>query len=155
MTSECDPCRKDISKEAHLKMHMKKLHEVESKRIELEKKINLQKSNLMSDIYKVKKKEVFSDYKCNCKSFCRIFHNKHNWKKSACQDLSEKLTILIFNNSCNPCDKTFASEDNVIAHKSSEHDDNFEASTANSKAEEKKMGVIVRNPSIPSRGRLL
>ena len=73
----------------------------------------------------MKKKEVFSDYKCNCKSFCRIFHNKHNWKRSACQDLSDKLTILIFNNSCNPCDKTFASEDNVIAHKSSEHDDNL------------------------------
>ena len=49
VTSECDPCRKDISKEAHLKMHMKKLHEVDSKRIELEKKINLQKFNLMSD----------------------------------------------------------------------------------------------------------
>jgi hypothetical protein len=32
---------------------------------------------------------------------------------------------------------------------------NFEAGTANSKAEEKKMEVIVINPSIPSRGRLL
>ena len=26
VSSECDPCRKDISKETHLKMHMKKLH---------------------------------------------------------------------------------------------------------------------------------
>ena len=51
VSSECDPCRKDISKETHLKMHMKKLHEVESKRIELEKKINLQTFKLMSDIY--------------------------------------------------------------------------------------------------------
>jgi hypothetical protein len=80
VSSECDPCRKDIRKENHLKMHMKKLLEVESERIELEKKVNIQKLKLMGDILKIKKKELSSDYKCNCKSFCRIFHNKHNWK---------------------------------------------------------------------------
>jgi hypothetical protein len=62
---------------------------------------------------------------------------------------------LISNNTCNPCDKTFTNEDYVEAQTNCDHDDNFEACTANSKAEEKKMGEIVRNPSIPLRGRLL
>ena len=128
MSSASNPCRKDTRIESHLKMHNKRMHELETK-------INFQKSRLIGDILKLKKKENSSDHNCYCKSFCRIFHKKHNWKKSACQHLMDKLYILISSNTCNSCDKTFTSKENVKVHENSVHCDNFEAGRAISNAE--------------------
>ena len=102
-----------------------------------------------------KRRRFFLILSAIAKVFAEFSTTSTTGKKSACQDLSDKLKILITNKLCNPCDKPFTSEDKVEAHKNSDHDDNFEAGKVNPKAEEKKMGVIVINPSIPSRGRLL
>ena len=57
------------------------IEEWKLKELELERKINLQKLKITSDLLEVKKKEVF---------FCRIYNNKHNFRKSICQELSNK-----------------------------------------------------------------
>ena len=59
--------------------------------MELEKNISVQKFKLVYDVIKLKKQEESDRKLCYFRSFCRIFHGKHNWKKSFSDKTVEKL----------------------------------------------------------------
>ena len=92
--------------------------------------------------------EVNENKFCTCKSYCRIVHQKHNYKRSSCQDLLNKFKALENSYCCNNCDNTFKNVDCLKLHMKSNH---VEVSIR----EELKVGVIVKNPSVSSGGRLL
>ena len=65
---------------------------------------------------KLKEKEEPTRGMCMCKSFFRIFHQKHNWHKSTIQELVRKFRNLQHCYSCNLCDKTFVNVDTLNLH---------------------------------------
>ena len=105
---QCDPCGETFERRKRNNHHQQKKHE-EMRKIEreLEIKINLQRMQLTSDIMKLKDEEDSARGMCMCKTFCRIFHKKHNWYRSTSQELVNKLENLQSCYSCNLCDKTF------------------------------------------------
>ena len=114
---------------------------------EMMKKVHDQKVKVASDLFDVMENEMmFDNKKCNCKGFCRIFHEKHNWKRSFSQDKMKQLRVLTKLYSCNYCDKTFVSADNRNLHVENVHKKIIVGEDGE---------VIVRNPSLISGGRLL
>ena len=103
---------------------------------------------IASEILHLKEKEVDKNKFCTCKSFCRIVHQKHNCTNSFSQVIFKKFKTLENSYSCYNCDKTFKNVDCLKLHMKSAH-------VIESFREEFNGGVIVRNPSIPSGGRLL
>ena len=82
---------------------------------QLEKTISSQKLNLTSSLIQLKEKEYSEakSLKCACKTFCRIIHQKHNWKRSPSQDIYLKFKA---SNSCEKCDETFENVDCLQLH---------------------------------------
>ena len=70
----------------------------------------------------MKEKEVESR-KCRCRKYCRIYHVKHNWKRSHSELILEKLRALDL---CKSCDKTFLDYDNLKKHMKCFHEPNNE-----------------------------
>ena len=113
------------------------------KQIQLEKSINSQKLKLTSDLLQLKEKEFSGSVNCACRTFCRITHKKHNWKKSTSQEMFLKFKLLDRAYSCENCDNTFQNVDCLKLHMKTFH-------------EEGKMGEIsVNNTSKASGGRLI
>ena len=113
------------------------------KQIQLEKSISSQKLKLTSDLLLLKEKEFSRSVICACRTFCRITHKKHNWKKSTSQEIFLKFKILDRAYSCDWCDKTFQNVDCLKLHMTTFH------------VEEKMRGEQVNKSSKASRGRLL
>ena len=61
----------------------------------LELKIHNQQLKLSASLLILKEKEVIEKNKCNCRSYCRIFHFKHNWYKSKCSEILLKFQICL------------------------------------------------------------
>ena len=76
---------------------------------------------LTSDLMMLKDKEDLARGSCMCKTFCRIFHKKHNWYKSIGQELVRKFRNLQSGYSCNWCDKTFVNVDTLNFHMKTTH----------------------------------
>ena len=76
-----------------------KMKEVESK-----KSITGMKFNLLMSAYDLREKESVERHICTFRSYCRIFHKKHNYTKSVGTEVLEKLKSL---NLCEPCDEVF------------------------------------------------
>ena len=91
------------------------------KELQLEKDMNFQKLKLASDIIYLKEKEVGEIQVCTCRSFCRIFHKKHNWKKPISQVIVEKFRDLDKAYSCKTCDETFKNVDCLKLHVNTIH----------------------------------
>ena len=91
------------------------------KEVQLEREINLQKLKLSSDILQLKEKEADESQLCACRSFCRIFHKKHNWKKPASQDLVQKFRSLEKAYPCKMCDEAFPNVDCLNLHEKIAH----------------------------------
>ena len=95
---ECGTSEKVSEEVENVNDHNENLHEsklkellaLNFKKMDLEQKLNLQKLKIAADLYEVKKKEV-SNEKCKCKSFCRIYHVKHNFRRSVSQELIDRL----------------------------------------------------------------
>ena len=138
--------REDVSAEHDNIQH--KLFKVKTTEIELERKLYLQRFKLAKDLLEIRKKEISEEKYCSCKGICRIYHFKHNWKKSISKEISDKFKLV---KACNHCDKTSSNEDSVEGHIHSTHNQNI----SNMKEEEQNGGNLVRNTSIPSGGRLL
>ena len=118
------------------------------KEAQLERQKIFQKLKLSSVIIELKEKEAKAIKVCACKSFCRIFHKKHNWKKPASQKIVLKFRSLDTAYPCNTCDKTFENVDCLKLHVKTVHEQVF--------SREDKMGeVMVMNPSRISGGRLI
>ena len=113
------------------------------KQIQLEKSINSQKLKLTSDLLQLKENEFSGSVNCACRTFCRITHKKHNWKKSTSPEMFLKFKLLDRAYSCENCDNTFQNVDCLKLHMKTFH-------------EEGKMGEIsVNNTSKASGGRLI
>ena len=94
---KCEICDKEFSTKNSLRLHNEKGHQkisTEQTMSEVQTNIANQREQLMTNIFKLKEIEINKKYSCNssCKPGCRIFHQKHNWSKSA----SEKL-VQAFN----------------------------------------------------------
>ena len=140
---------------SELKKHNEKNHSVslvkkiwKLKELQLGQSKISQKLKLASDILNLKEKEASRNQLCTCKTFCRIVHQKHNWSRSVSQDLIQKYRLLEKSYSCNQCDETFQNVDCLKLHVRRVHKENSVREVHNG-------GVIVRNPSITSGGRLL
>ena len=82
---------------------------------QLEKTISSQKLNLTSSLIQLKEKENADakSLRCACKTFCRIIHQKHNWKRSPSQVIYSKFKEAY---SCEKCDETFQNVDCLQLH---------------------------------------
>merc|ERR1719318_2532892 len=88
-------------------------------------KENLKKRiNLKSSILKMREKELKENGFCKCKSFCRIFHLKHNWQKKPSEVFENKLEAIKFEDqktfTCTFREDNFAAQ-NVEKHETSKH----------------------------------
>ena len=86
----CEMCNNILSTKNDLKVHNINIHEInllENEVMKLESKINKQKMCLTNSILKLKEIELKERFSCKCKSFCRIFHHKHNWSKLKSEDI--------------------------------------------------------------------
>ena len=93
------------------------------KQMQLEKSINLQKFNLTSNILQLKEREFPGSEICSCKGYCRILHQKHNWKKSMSQEIYFKFKTLDNAYCCENCDKTFQNVDCLKLHMKTVHEE--------------------------------
>ena len=91
------------------------------KELQLKREINFQKLKIASDILYLKEKEVGESQVCACRSFCRIFHKKHNWKKPISKVIVEKFRDLDKAYSCKTCDETFKNVDCLKLHVNTIH----------------------------------
>ena len=82
---------------------------------QLEKTISSQKLNLTFSLIQLKEKEFseINSLNCACKTFCRIVHQKHNWKRSPSKDIYSKFKVAY---SCEKCDETFQNVDCLQLH---------------------------------------
>ena len=82
---------------------------------QLEKTISSQKLNLTSSLLHLKEKEYseIKSLKCACKTYCRIIHQKHNWRRSPSQDIYSKFEVAY---SCEKCDEAFPNVDCLQLH---------------------------------------
>ena len=146
-TFECNKCEKTFMNKANLQGHELSTHGKISKlksdlksRIDmLEKRVYEQKSNVASSLFKLKKKENEESQLCTCKTYCRIYHKKHNYVKSKSEDLFAKLGMTsenphksIINEvcgigarrkqyTCNQCDQIFHKQGHLKKHRKHEH----------------------------------
>ena len=110
---------KDHHKKYHGDTLMKKIWKL--KQIQLENSINSQKLKLTSDLLQLKENELSGSLMCACKTYCRITHQKHNWRKSMSQDIFLKFKILDKAFFCESCDKTFQNVDCLKLHMKTFH----------------------------------
>ena len=81
-------------------MHKKEEHRLRSTQLlnsklkELEFEFLSEQLKISVKLAKLKEKETNSQYLCNRKHFCRIFHSKHNWKKVKVTRFLKKLEDL-------------------------------------------------------------
>ena len=157
----------------------KNIQDWKFKEMELVRKCYSQKMRLTTDLLTLKEKEVFEGKKCKCRGFCRIFHDKHGWRRSFSKEIIGKLCLIsshpckicdkTFENmnilnkhigsfhekksaySCKSCDKTFINVDCLKLHVKNDHVEDC----SREGEEENKVGVIVKNTSITSGGILL
>ena len=97
----CKPCDEVFEKTNDVKSHdtnhhggslVKKIWKL--KVLQLEKSINSQKLKIASNIIQLKEKEVSENRKCACKRFCRIVHQKYNWKKLFSEEIFNRFQML-------------------------------------------------------------
>ena len=98
VSMDCEKSEKDFQQISKVKNHrddhepsIQRIFDWKLKEMELEKNISVQKFKLVSDVIKLKKQEESDRKLCYCRSFCRIFHGKHNWRKLFSDKLVEKL----------------------------------------------------------------
>ena len=160
---ECDNGEEEV---LNLKTHKQHKHEEKLKdqilkfrlrEIELEKLICSQNVKLTHSLIQLKEQEVSDAWGCKipkCKRYCRIYHQKHNWRKSYSTEIVDKLRTMNLNHPCENCDKTFYNVECLKEHVKSVHQDHV-ANLTTVSGGEINGGVIVVNPSCSSGGRLI
>ena len=128
----CEPCDELFEKTTNVKSHDTNYHDGslvkkiwKLKVLQLEKSINSQKLKIASNIIQLKEKEVSENRKCACKRFCRIVHQKYNWKKCFSEEIFNRFKMLETAYSCISCDKTFENVDCLNLHVKTVHVEDF------------------------------
>ena len=95
---KCVPCDYKSHSFQSLSNHTARSHDCSSIKIQLKvklnkikDKVNEQKVKLTSTLFKLKEKENFDKQKCICRNFCRIYHYRHNWKRSTSTEIFLKM----------------------------------------------------------------
>jgi hypothetical protein len=96
MRSSIDIDMKDHKISNHCAFHMKQV--LKRKIMDFGKENTKKRMNLKSSILKMKEKELKENVFCKCKSFCRIFHSKHNWQKNPSEEFESKLEAIYSEN---------------------------------------------------------
>ena len=88
-----------------LKRHKKEIHGSLAKNLlmsnlkQIEYQVVSEKIKLVVKLALLKEKENKEKNSCQCKYFCRIFHSKHNWKKSKSDEIllrMEESQVCLF-----------------------------------------------------------
>ena len=105
-TGTCDECECKFENISELEMHTKKKHGASKKQF-LEMKLKNVECKLVSEKFELslklsllKEKEIEETNSCHCKNFCRIYHPKHNWKKSLSNQILGKMMDIAQNVNC-------------------------------------------------------
>ena len=126
MNYTCTVCQEKIANPSWLESHKEEKHDNTKliawkiKEEALRKQMYEQESNILSDLLNMREKEISDAYNCNCQGFCRIFHNKHNWKASWSQKVAEQLKSRS-KNPCILCKRIFDSEHDLKKHSQDDH----------------------------------
>lgn len=148
---QCHKCDNSFVTHEDLKKHQKHVHDAKQKRMAvLQTKMNNiaqhlseQKMSISSSILQFQKKEISLRQSCTCKSYCRIFHTKHNFVKSKSNELFSKLKNISSSDAiysvnqeesnnfgtgalrksypCNKCEKGFTKQGLLKKHMKMEH----------------------------------
>ena len=129
---KCKDCEERFENWKELEDHAKTIHEVMSekeiwkaKQYQVEQKQNQIKLKLSSSLFTLKKKEDADKHSCRCRTFCRIHHKKHNFKKSISEDIFKKLQSLSREiQVCHDCEKGEKSVSNLKYHQRCDHLEN-------------------------------
>ena len=126
LSFECDKCKQKPEESLTLKHHVRISHEnkqLEAKAIEVENQVHNQMLLLSTSLFKLKEMESKEQQSCKCKNFCRIYHPKHNWTRSASSDLIMKWRASSDKklSPCDQCDTTFESVGSLKNHKELNH----------------------------------
>ena len=131
---ECDSCDEEHKDERTVKNHIARAHgSIEGKEIihwklkemDFEKGIHERKLKLVLALYKLKEKEDLERNTCNCRGYCRILHNKRNWKKSVSKELFSMFSPMMTSHSCEECGKIFDDCGDLKKHIESIHKEHF------------------------------
>ena len=99
-TFACNLCQHSFNNISDLKTHKKIFHGsaeknlLKSQLLKTKCELSSEKLNLSFKLALLKEKEMKQNSACNCRSFCRIFHPKHNWKKSKSDELAQRMNDL-------------------------------------------------------------
>ena len=82
---------------------------------------NGQNLELKSKLLMLKETELNEGHKCQCKTFCRIFHWKHNWRKSLSDHIKDRFEALKYGPILKeflsePCEKTLSNIESMREH---------------------------------------
>ena len=100
LATDCDCCGKKFQSTFELERHMEENKRSATKYLllsqlqKIETEVLSQKFHLSVKLAKIKEKETNEQNSCMCRSFCRIFHKKHNWKKSETDHILNKMKDL-------------------------------------------------------------
>ena len=92
----CSCCQNNFLSISDLEKHQKEMHRstvkkhLESKLKKINYSLISEKFQLSVKLAKLKEREI-EEKKCHCRKFCRIYHIKHNWKKSISDELSRRM----------------------------------------------------------------
>ena len=78
-TFVCKRCEKRFENKSELKMHMRKIHDLEEWKLKLLNKEKTEiglKIKISSGLYELKEKGAKTKYVCQCKGFCELKQNK-------------------------------------------------------------------------------
>ena len=89
---------------------------------ELKARICHQKIRLTEDLLRLNNKEREESSFCQCRGYCRIFHNKHNWYKSRSKEFMEEWKS-VRNYQCDQCEIKFVRLQTLNQHNKTQHRD--------------------------------
>ena len=98
---QCEHCGKEFNRISDLEIHKKTKHESSKKHLweikmnEMEKEVISVKLELSYKLGLLKEKESEEKNSCHCRNFCRIFHPKHNYKKSMSDQILGKMQKIV------------------------------------------------------------
>ena len=89
---------------------------------ELKVLIGEQKFKLTEDLFKLQEEEKEYRRFCQCRGFCRIFHNKHNWYRLRSKEIMVNLKSQT-SYQCDQCEIRFSSQESLKSHDTAQHRD--------------------------------
>ena len=91
---ECEICSERFQFAMELKNHKKSKHSnllLQTKVNDLESQVSKEKHELSIKLALLKEKDKIQMGVCLCRSYCRIFHTKHNWTRGKSDVILQRM----------------------------------------------------------------